>query len=166
MLRPHRLRRLWHSWLRNESPRRPLLRWLGIQKAGLLVVCLLVAFVSSWPWLTEPNLRPGVPAPFDATAPKDALVVDSEALEQRRSNLVPRTFVQVIDRQESQRLRERLERQLNELQQVARSDAAERVGPVNLTPEEQGWLTRQTNASTQRWQNALRDAGNLSLIHI
>ena len=163
MLRPPRLRRLWHSWLRNESPRRPLLRWLGIQKAGLLLVCLLVAFVSSWPWLTEPNLRPGVPAPFDATAPKDALVVDSEALEQRRSNLVPRTFVQVIDRQESQRLRERLERQLNELQQVARSDAAERVGPVNLTPEEQGWLTRQTNASTQRWQNALRDAGNRML---
>ena len=105
MIRFQRLRRLWHSWLRNESPRRPVLRWPPVLKAGLLVVCLLVALVSSWPWLAEPNLRPGVPAPFDAVAPKDALVVDSEALEQRRSSLVPRTFVQVIDRQESQRLR-------------------------------------------------------------
>ena len=163
MIRPHRLRRLWHSWLRNESPRRPVLRWLGVQKAGLLAVCLLVAMASSWPWLAEPNLRPGVPAPFDATAPKDALVVDSEALEQRRSSLVPRTFVQVIDRQESQRLRERLERQLKELQRVARSDSADRVGPVNLNAEEQSWLTNQTAASARRWQNAIRDASNRML---
>ncbi|MEB3241869.1 MAG: HDIG domain-containing protein [Synechococcus sp.] len=163
MIRPHRLRRLWHSWLRNESPRRPVLRWLGIQKAGLLAVCVLVAVVSSWPWLAEPNLRPGVPAPFDATAPKDALVVDSEALEQRRSSLVPRTFVQVIDRQESQRLRERLERQLKELQRVARSDSADRVGPVNLNEEEQVWLTSQTGGSTRRWQDAIRDASNRML---
>lgn len=105
----------------------------AIAKAGLLLVCLLVAMVSSWPWLVEPNLRPGMPAPFDEVAPKDALVPDSEALEQRRSSLVPHTFVQVIDQQESQRLRERLERQLSELERVARSDEADRVGPVNLT---------------------------------
>ena len=163
MIRFQRLRRLWHSWLRNESPRRPVLRWPPVLKAGLLVVCLLVALVSSWPWLAEPNLRPGVPAPFDAVAPKDALVVDSEALEQRRSSLVPRTFVQVIDRQESQRLRERLERQLLELQRVARSDAADRVGPVNLSPEEQQWLAQQTPQATTEWQVAIRDAANRML---
>ena len=163
MLRFHRLRRLWHSWLRNESPRRPILRWRRIQKAGLLVVCLLVALVSSWPWLAEPNLRPGVPAPFDAIAPKDALVVDSEALEQRRSSLVPRTFVQVIDEQESQRLRERLERQLKELEQVARSDAAERIGPVNLTTTEQQWLKQLNPKSTQAWRAAVRDSANRML---
>jgi len=148
--RLHRLHRLWHSWLRNESPRRPVLRWRRIQKAGLLMVCLLVAVVSSWPWLAEPNLRPGLPAPFDSVAPKDALVVDSEALEQRRSSLVPRTFVQVIDRKESQRLRERLERQLNELDRVARSNDADRVGPVNLSPAEQIWLANKTAKTTQQ----------------
>ena len=112
------------------------------------MVCLLVAVVSSWPWLAEPNLRPGLPAPFDAVAPKDALVVDSEALEQRRSSLVPRTFVQVIDQKESQRLRERLERQLNELDRVARSNDADRIGPVNLDPDEQIWLANQTPKTT------------------
>jgi len=119
------------------------------------MVCLLVAVVSSWPWLAEPNLRPGLPAPFDAVAPKDALVVDSEALEQRRSSLVPRTFVQVIDRKESQRLRERLERQLNELDRVARSNDADRVGPVNLSPREQAWLSDQTAKTTEQWHRSL-----------
>ena len=163
MARLHRLHRLWHSWLRNESPRRPVLRWRRIQKAGLLMVCLLVAVVSSWPWLAEPNLRPGLPAPFDAVAPKDALVVDSEALEQRRSSLVPRTFVQVIDRKESQRLRERLERQLNELDRVARSNDADRVGPVNLSPREQAWLSDQTAKTTEQWHRSLRNAANRML---
>ena len=163
VIRFQRLRRLWHSWLRNESPRRPILRWRRIQQAGLLIMCLLVALVSSWPSLGEPNLRPGVPAPFDAVAPKDALVVDREALEQRLSSLGPSTYVQVIDRQESQRLRERLERQLEELQRVALSDAAERVGPVNLSPEEQLWLTTQTPQTTQLWREAVRDAASRML---
>jgi len=127
------------------------------------MVCLLVAVVSSWPWLAEPNLRPGLPAPFDAVAPKDALVVDSEALEQRRSSLVPRTFVQVIDRKESQRLRERLERQLNELDRVARSNDADRVGPVNLSPREQAWLSDQTAKTTEQWHRSLRNAANRML---
>jgi len=122
-----------------------------------------VALVSSWPWLVEPNLRPGLPAPFDAVAPKDARVVDSEVLEQRRSSLVPRTFVQVIDQKESQRLRERLERQLKELDRVARSNDADRVGPVNLSPAEQVWLANQTAKTTQQWHLSLRNAANRML---
>ena len=122
-----------------------------------------MALVSSWPWLVEPNLRPGLPAPFDAVAPKDARVVDSEVLEQRRSSLVPRTFVQVIDQKESQRLRERLERQLKELDRVARSNDADRVGPVNLSPAEQVWLANQTAKTTQQWHLSLRNAANRML---
>ena len=163
VIRLQRLRRLWHSWLRNESPRRPLLHWGRIQTTGLILVCILVALVSSWPWLTEPNLRPGTPAPFDAIAPKDALVVDSEALEQRRSSLVPRTFVQVIDQTETQRLRERLGRQLKELQGVASSAEADRVGPVNLDDEELRWLKSQSPRNIDRWQTAVREAGNRML---
>ena len=163
VIRLQRLRRLWHSWLRNESPRRPLLHWGHIQTTGLVLVCILVALISSWPWLTEPNLRPGTPAPFDAIAPKDALVVDSEALEQRRSSLVPRTFVQVIDQTETQRLRERLGRQLKELQGVASSAEADRVGPVNLDDEELRWLKSQSPGNIDRWQTAVREAGNRML---
>jgi putative nucleotidyltransferase with HDIG domain len=140
-----------------------LLRWRRLQKSVLLLSCLLVALVSSWPWLVEPNLRPGLPAPFDAVAPKDARVVDSEVLEQRRSSLVPRTFVQVLDLEETKRLRQRLERQLAELERVARSDDAERIGPVNLNETEQQWLTARSQLERKRWDMALRRAANRML---
>jgi len=163
VIRFDRLSRLWRSWLRSESPRRPVLRWSRLQKGGLLLVCLLVALLSSWPWLVEPNLRPGLPAPFDAVAQKDARVVDSEALEQRRSSLVPRTFVQVIDLEETHRLRQRLERQLAELERVARSDEAERIGPVNLNETEQNWLKVRNERERKQWDMALRRAANRML---
>ena len=66
-----------------------------------MLACFGVAVISSWHLLGEPNLRPGIPAPFEAIAPKNALVKDSEALQQKRSNLIPRTSVQIIDKKES-----------------------------------------------------------------
>ncbi|WP_115125453.1 HDIG domain-containing metalloprotein [Synechococcus sp. GEYO] len=157
-LRSHRLARLWRSWLRSESPRRPVLRWNRLQKATLLILCVLVALVSSWPWLVEPDLRPGLAAPFDAEAPKDARVVDSEALEQRRSSLGSSTFVQVLDPQENEQIRMRLERHLSELERVANSIDAERIGPVNLSLNEQQWLKKRTQDESRDWDMALRRA--------
>ena len=157
-LRSHRLARLWRSWLRSESPRRPVLRWNSLQKGVLLILCVLVALVSSWPWLVEPDLRPGLAAPFDAKAPKDARVVDSEALEQRRSSLGSSTFVQVLDPRENEQIRMRLERHLSELERVANSDDAERIGPVNLSAEEQLWLEKRTQDERLAWDMAVRRA--------
>ena len=157
-LRSHRLARLWRSWLRSESPRRPVLRWNRLQKGFLLILCVLVALVSSWPWLVEPDLRPGLAAPFDAKAPKDARVVDSEALEQRRSSLGSSTFVQVLDPRENEQIRMRLERHLSELERVANSDDAERIGPVNLSAEEQLWLEKRTQDERLAWDMAVRRA--------
>ena len=157
-LRSHRLARLWRSWLRSESPRRPVLRWSKLQKASLLILCVLVALVSSWPWLVEPDLRPGLAAPFDAKAPKDARVVDSEALEQRRSSLGSSTFVQVLDPRENEQIRMRLERHLSELERVANSIDAERIGPVNLSLNEQQWLEKRTQDERRDWDMALRRA--------
>ena len=157
-LRSHRLARLWRSWLRSESPRRPVLRWNRLQKGALLILCVVVALVSSWPWLVEPDLRPGLAAPFDAVAPKDARVVDSEALEQRRSSLGSSTFVQVLDPQENEQIRMRLERHLSELERVANSNDAERIGPVNLSLGEQLWLEKRTQDERRAWDMAVRRA--------
>ena len=157
-LRSHRLSRLWRSWLRSESPRRPVLRWSRLQKSALLILCVLVALVSSWPWLVEPDLRPGLTAPFDAVAPKEARVVDSEALEQRRSSLGSSTFVQVLNPAENQQIRMRLERYLSELERVANSEEAERIGPVNLSADEQQWLEQRTPEQGRQWDMALRRA--------
>jgi len=158
VFRSHPLAQLWRSWLRSESPRRPVLRWNRLQKAGLLVVCIAVAMVSSWPWLVEPDLRPGIPAPFDQIAPKAARVVDSEALDQRRSSLMPNTFVQVVDEQQSSLLKLRLERHLAELERVARSQNIDRIGPVNLTTDEQRWLEKRSQNDRKNWDMAIRRA--------
>jgi len=53
---------------------------------------------------------------------------------------MPNTFVQVVDEQQSSLLKLRLERHLAELERVARSQNIDRIGPVNLTTDEQRWL--------------------------
>ncbi|WP_063402976.1 HDIG domain-containing metalloprotein [Prochlorococcus marinus] len=163
MVRLPTLNRLWQSWLRSESPRRPVLRWSMPHKAALLMSCFAVAIISSWPWLFQPNLSPGLPAPFEARAPRDARVVDSEAHEQRRSQLVQSTFVQVIDQQETTRLKQRLERNLTELESVARNSDAGRIGPVNLNAEEQIWLQARSQQERKRWDMAIRRASERML---
>jgi len=80
--RPWRtLMRLRRGLLRLELPRQALTPWRRRDGLVVLIIALLVALLSSWPWLVEPSLRPGVPAPFTVRAPKAATVVDSDALE-------------------------------------------------------------------------------------
>ena len=155
--------RLWRRWLRDEAPARRLLRWSRVQLSAVLVMCLAVAMVSSLPWLLKPDLQPGSLAPFDAVAPKAALVQDSAGLEQRRSSLLARSVVQVIDRQQTLELKQRLERQLGELQQVGMTGSAARVGPVNLDANEQRWLQERSQNDRLVWDDALRRAADRML---
>ena len=129
----------------------------------MLVLCLAVAGASSLPWLLKPDLQPGALAPFDAVAPKDALVQDSTALEQRRSTLVARSVVQVIDQGQTKELKTRLEAQLKELQQVTDTGSAARVGPVNLSAEEQRWLEERTEIEHLTWNTMVRQAAERML---
>ncbi len=155
--------RLWATWFRHEGPSRRLLRWSSIQCVVLLSVCLAVALLSSLPWLLKPDLQPGSLAPFDSIAPKDALVQDSTALEQRRSNLVARTVVQVVDPDQTKQLRQRLDEQLSQLQLIAESGSGGRIGPVNLSPAEQVWLKQRSDEDYQAWINAVRRAADRML---
>jgi putative nucleotidyltransferase with HDIG domain len=150
-----RIQRLWQRWLRQESPCQALCPWRRRDWLAVALVCVLVAGVSSWPWLVEPSLRPGIPAPQSTRAPEAATVVDSDALEQRRFQLGSRTHVQVVDPQADRELQQRLERQLRELELVAASPQ-NRVGPLNLNPVEQAWLISLTPQQLAQWQQALR----------
>ena len=118
---------------------------------------------SSLPWLIKPDLQPGAIAPFDAIAPKDVLVQDSTALEQQRSSLVAQSVVQVIDPEQTKLLRQRLEQQLIQLQQVAMSGSAARVGPVNMSRAEQQWLSQRTAQEHLDWDSAVRQAATRML---
>ncbi|WP_320674815.1 HDIG domain-containing metalloprotein [Prochlorococcus sp. MIT 1341] len=149
--------------MRNESPHHRLVAWSPSQKAGLIVVAVLVALITSWQWLGEPNLKVGSPAPFEARAPRDALVEDSQALQQKRSDLVPRTFVQVIDQQQSMALMQKLERQLGEIELVALSSEGDRIGPVNLNLQEQKWLSQRTQEARNIWEIKIREGAERML---
>ncbi|CAI8153053.1 MAG: Cyclic-di-AMP phosphodiesterase PgpH [Synechococcus sp. CC9902] len=148
--------KLWRRWQRHQQPAGRILRWTTLQSAIVLMLCSAVAMASSLPWLVEPNLQPGDLAPFDARAPKAALVRDSTALEQRRSTLVARSVVQVIDADQTRELMLRVERQLSELQQITDSGSSARVGPVNLTADEQEWLKQRTDQQRLAWDNKVR----------
>ena len=118
---------------------------------------LLVALLSSWPWLVEPSLRPGVPAPFTVRAPKAAMVVDSDALEQRRSQLGPRTHVQVVDPHISHELEQRLERELLRITRQA-EQSQDVVAPLELTQPERQWLGGLPQHDLEAWRQSVRQA--------
>jgi putative nucleotidyltransferase with HDIG domain len=157
VLRLGRAKQVWRHWLRRESPRQSLYPWRRGSGVAVVLACALVALVSSWPWLVEPSLRPGIPAPVSERAPKDAMVIDSDALEQRRFQLGSRTHVQVVDAKASLELQQRLERQLQELEQVAKSPQ-DRVAPLTLSAREQSWLAGLSPQALEAWKGSLRAA--------
>ncbi len=154
---PQRLRVLWRRLLRLERPRQALVDWSGGGTAMVLVACLLVALLSSWPWLVEPSLRVGEMAPETVVAPRDASVWDSSAFEERRLRMLTRTQLQVVDETESLRLQVELERRLAAVQAQLASSAA-RIDPLNLSPSERQWLESLPVTQRLAWEEAVRQA--------
>ena len=145
----------WRRWLRQEMPWRLPVRWTSQDGLLLLLGCMLVGLLSAWPWLVQPTLRPGVPAPFEVRAPSNRTVVDSEAMQQRRSQLGPRIQVQISDAAASRQLQERLERLLQELLSSSRGDEKQ-LPPVNLNPGELLFLKDSAPQTLQNWSQELR----------
>jgi putative nucleotidyltransferase with HDIG domain len=157
-----RLKLLWRQLLRLETPRQALVRWRSGGMAAVVLSCLLVALVSSWPWLVEPSLRPGLPAPFTVHAPRDSRVIDSAALERRRSQMGGRTQVQVVDEQANQALQAELEERLTQVR-LQSGQQSHRLNALNLTNEESRWLSSQSPDQRLAWEGAVRQAQLLML---
>jgi len=157
MMRWRQLNVLWRRLLRLERPRQQPALWRPRDTMAVLLVCVLVAVLGSWPLLVEPSIRPGMPAPFTARAPKAATVVDSTALEERRLQLLPRTTVQVVDQRATRVLQQRLERSLAQLEQSSRQPDALGLSQ-QLTPAEASWLQGQGPAALANWARELRQA--------
>ena len=151
------LKLLWRQLLRLERPRQALVRWRAAGMAAVLLSCLVVALVSSWPWLVEPSLRPGLPAPFTVRAPRDSRVIDSAALERRRSQMGPRSQVQMVDPAANRILQEDLERRLSQVRRQSGGDP-QQLDALNLTAEESRWLDQQTPTQLITWETAVRQA--------
>jgi membrane-associated HD superfamily phosphohydrolase len=124
---------------------------------AVVLASLLVALVTSWPWLLRPNLSPGVPAPFSARAPREARVIDSAALEQRRSVMGTRSQVQVVDETASRSLQDALDQLLKQLQQQI-SGSQPSLDPFNLSSAERTWLLGLRAQELLTWQQAVQKA--------
>jgi hypothetical protein len=149
------LKSIWRNWLTSQSPARALMPWSIANKTTLLIICLLIAIISSYKLLAVPDLKPGDLSTFDAIAPKDAQVIDSAALQQKRSDLIPRTSVQIIDQSQSLKLKQELIEQLKELELVAESNDSDRIGPINLSIQERNWITIQSKAKRNLWNKEI-----------
>ena len=155
--RLHRVWLLWHRLLRLERPRQALVQWQAGGWIALVLASLLVALLSSWPWLVEPSMRAGVAAPFTFVAPRDATVLDSTALEARRSQFGSRGLVQVVDESSNRQLLQALDARLVELRQQV-SNPTPPLPPLNITQEERRWLRQLLPQQLMAWEAAVRQA--------
>ncbi|MFM7360639.1 MAG: HDIG domain-containing metalloprotein [Cyanobium sp.] len=148
---------LWRGLRRLERPRQAIVAWSRGGKAAVLLACLLVALLTSWPWLVEPALRVGEGAPQTVVAPIDAAVWDSTAFEERRRRMLSRTQLQVVDERASYRLERDLNRRLTALRELLASREP-RIDPLNLSPTERRWLESLSTVELKTWEQALRQA--------
>lgn len=142
---------LWRRLLRLERPRQTPGLWRSKDIAALLLGCALVSLLASWPWLVEPNLQPGMAAPFTLLAPKAARVIDGTALNERREQMLHRTTVQVVDPQASAALVRQLQAKLQTVRRQVNSRGSE-VPVIALAPGEQEWLGQLGGQQLDQWQ--------------
>ena len=158
------LKNWWRIWLRSESPRRSLIHWSGADKAILMAICFSVALISSWHFLNVPDLKAGMRASTDAIAPKDADVIYRDNQQQKSTERIQDTiFVQVIDNSQSNTLKELLQTKLSKIELLANSNDGDRIAPVNLTNQEETWLSKSSKASRSRWEKEIKQAANRML---
>ena len=62
-----RLGLIWRQLLRLERPSQALVRWRTNALVGVVVACLVVGAISSWPLLMEPSLQVGGPSDRKST---------------------------------------------------------------------------------------------------
>ena len=151
------LRNLWRQLLRTERPRHSPAVWRSRDIVAVLLLCAVVSLMASWPWLVEPNLKAGMPAPFTARAPKAARVIDSTALEERREQMLHRTTVQVVDQELSNSLITQLEAKLHTVEQLAAYTPVQ-VQAINLSPQERLWLQGLSPLALSQWQHDVLQA--------
>ncbi|WP_320668051.1 HDIG domain-containing metalloprotein [Prochlorococcus sp. MIT 1307] len=164
MARIPSLNSLWRSWVRSESPRRSLIRWSGADKACLMGVCFAVALLSSWHLLQVPDFTPGMPAPRNEVAPKDAEVPFRETKQQKGAERLQDTiFVQVIDKNQSTILKESLKKKLDKIELLANNSDPDRIAPVNISGIEEKWLLKSSKSRRKEWKKEVELAANRML---
>ena len=156
------LKKIWRIWLGSQSPRRPILRWSSTDKLGLLMVCLLVAIISSYKLLAVPDLKPGDIAPFDEIAPKNAQVIDTQALKEQKKGLLG-NIVQIIDKKQSDNLENIVLKQVKEFETLKDTNFDGGINKINLTNSEKDWLINISDSGWESWKQEIKKASKKML---
>ncbi len=155
-------KKIWRIWLGSQSPRRPILRWSSTDKLGLLLVCILVAIFSSYKLLAVPDLKPGDVAPFNEIAPKDAIVIDTQALKEQKKGL-KESFVQVIDKNQSENLEKIVLNQIKILRTLKNPSIDGNISSINLSNSEKNWLIKTSESELEIWREDIKKASKKML---
>ncbi len=143
------LNSIWRKGLIAQSPIRDIKTWSITEKAALLMLCLLISIFSSYKLLAVPDIKPGDLSTFEAIAPQNASVLDSNALQQKRSDLIPLSSVQIIDTQKSDILKKELKEHLNNLK--LKTNRTGQLDILNITEVEKDWLSNQSIKRRDKW---------------
>ena len=155
-------KKIWRIWLGSQSPRRPILRWSSTDKLGLLMVCLLVAIFSSYKLLAVPDLKPGDIAPFNEIAPRDAIVIDTQALKEKKKDLKDNA-VKVIDRNLNDNLEKQVLKKIRDLRTLKDTNFEASIINIDLTNSEKKWLIKTSDSEWKIWKEEVKKASKKML---
>ncbi len=126
------------------------------------MVCLLVAIFSSYKLLAVPDLKPGDVAQFTEIAPKDATVIDTKALREKKNDL-KETFVQVLDKNQSNNLENSVFQKIKKLRTLKNKNFKGSLKEINPTNIERIWLANVSDREWEIWEEEIKNASKKML---
>ena len=126
------------------------------------MVCLLIAIFSSYKLLAVPDLKPGDVSPFNEIAPKDAIVIDTQALKEKKKSL-KETFIQVIDKEQSNYLETNVLNEIKKLRTLKDNDFEVGKNEFNTTNAEKSWLINVSDIEWEEWKVEIKNTSTKML---
>ena len=126
------------------------------------MVCLLVAIFSSYQLLAVPDLKPGDIAPFNEIAPRDAIVIDTQALKEKKKDLKDNA-VKVIDRNQNDNLEKQVLKKIRDLRTLKDTNFENSTSSINLTNSEKKWLIKTSDSEWKIWKEEVKKASKKML---
>nr|WP_269611303.1 HDIG domain-containing metalloprotein [Prochlorococcus marinus] len=119
------------------------------------MVCLLIAIFSSYKLLAVPDLKPGDIAQFNVIAPRDAKVIDTKDLKEKKQGL-KESFVQVIDQTQSNNLEKTVLKKIKTLRSLKDNNFEVGLNEINLTNSEKIWLVNVSDNEWAEWKKEIK----------
>ena len=126
------------------------------------MVCLLIAIFSSYKLLAVPDLKPGDVSPFTELAPKDAIVIDTQALKEKKKGLKER-IVQVVDNNQSDKLEKIVVKKIQQILTLKDPFFEGNRNNLNLTSLERNWLIKVSDIELGIWKEEMKEASRKML---